>query len=88
MILERAEHSSAIKYLESHPDSKSFLKIVCFYLILYSRPALIGRTQVGGLFEGIYYLHTRSPPIIHGDVHDVSVDVLIPKLHPLRPFKV
>ena len=80
MILQRAEHSSAIKYMESHSDSNSFLKIVCFYLMLYSRPALIGRTQVCGLFEGIYYLHTRLPPIIHGDVHDVSIDVLIPSL--------
>ena len=30
-----------------------------------------------GLFEGIHYLHTRSPPIIHGDLHDVSIDISI-----------
>ena len=29
-------------------------------------------TQVVGLVDGVYYLHTRSPPIIHGDLHDVS----------------
>jgi len=33
MVLQRAEHSLAIKYLESHPDSRSFLKLVSFYLI-------------------------------------------------------
>jgi len=33
MILQRAEYSLAIKYLESHPDSRSFLKLVSFYLI-------------------------------------------------------
>ena len=33
--------------------------------------------QLLGLFEGIYYLHTRSPPIIHGDLHDVGIDLLI-----------
>ena len=30
MILQRAEHSSAIKYLQLHPDSRSFLKLVRF----------------------------------------------------------
>jgi len=55
MILQRAEHSLAIKYLESHPDSRSFLKLVL------------------GLFDGICYLHTRLPPIIHGDLHDRNV---------------
>lgn len=24
------------------------------------------------MVDGVYYLHTRSPPIIHGDLHDVS----------------
>jgi len=33
MILQRAEHSLAIKYLESYPDSRSFLKLVSSYLI-------------------------------------------------------
>ena len=33
MILQRAEHSFAIKYLELHPDPRSFLKLVCFYLV-------------------------------------------------------
>ena len=28
MILQRAEHPHAITYLESHPDSESFLKLV------------------------------------------------------------
>lgn len=27
-----------------------------------------------GLLEGVHYLHTRSPPIIHGDLHDVNID--------------
>ena len=31
---------------------------------------------MSGLFEGIHYLHTRSPPVIHGDLHDVSTDSL------------
>jgi hypothetical protein len=33
MILQRAEHSLAIKYLELHPGSRSFLKLVSSYLI-------------------------------------------------------
>lgn len=38
MILQRAEHSLAIKYLESHPDSRSFLKLVSSYLIFPQMP--------------------------------------------------
>jgi len=32
MILQYAEHSSVIEYLELHPDSRSFLKLARFYL--------------------------------------------------------
>ena len=33
MILQHAEHSSAIEYLKLHPDSQSFLKVVRFCLV-------------------------------------------------------
>ena|ERR1700733_14085506 len=36
MILQLADHSSAINYLELHPDSRSFLKLVSFiFAVLY-----------------------------------------------------
>jgi len=54
-VMEYAEHSSAIEYLELHPEAESFARILL------------------GLFEGVHYLHTRSPPVIHGDLHDRNV---------------
>lgn len=35
MILQCADHSSATNYLESHPDSRSFLKLVGFFLLFW-----------------------------------------------------
>lgn len=37
MILRRAEHSSAIKYLELNPDPPSFLKLVRFCVVFANR---------------------------------------------------
>jgi hypothetical protein len=71
IILQYAEYPSAVDYLRAHPGSHSFLRIV-------SDPhhrrisALTVPVQVIGLFEGLLYLHTRSPPVIHGNVNDVS----------------
>ena len=71
VILEYAEHPSAIKYLELHPGPESFVRIVCIRLVSVRR-TLITPVQLLGLLEGLYYLHTREPPLIHGDLHDVS----------------
>jgi hypothetical protein len=72
MILQHVEHPSAAEYLELHPDPKSFLKLVRIRLVSPHRP-LSASSQLFGLLEGIHYLHTRSPPIVHGDLHDVSI---------------
>lgn len=37
--------------------------------MFFNYPAM----QVGGTIAGLCYLHSRTPPVIHGDVHDVSV---------------
>lgn len=71
MILQYAKYPSAVDYLYAHPGSQFFLRIVsgpCHRRIL----ALTALVQMIGLFEGLIYLHTRSPPIVHGNVNDVS----------------
>ena len=48
MILQRAEHSSAIDYLKLHPDSRSFVKLVRF-CIAFPQPRIHRMSAVVGL---------------------------------------
>lgn len=78
MVLQYAEHSSARNYLRSHPDSQYFLKIVCacsYYRVAMCSPHA---EKVKGSIDGVHYLHTRSPTVVHGDLHDVSCCVSKP----------
>jgi len=79
MILQRAEHPSAMDYLESHPEPEAFIKLVC-KCFMSRHTALIVFAQVTSLVEGVYYLHTMSPPIVHGDLHDVGSAIADSKL--------
>ncbi|KAF8309925.1 kinase-like protein, partial [Clavulina sp. PMI_390] len=34
---------------------------------------LISRWKVRGVVDGLVYLHSRTPPVIHGDLHDGNI---------------
>lgn len=71
MVLQFAEHASAKLYLKAHPGPQYFRKVVrIFYLPMSG--LVTEYTKVAGLLDGICYLHSRTPPVIHGDLHDVS----------------
>lgn len=76
MVLQYAEHGSAMQYLKANPDPQNFLRVVCvqFHSI---NPPLTEPAKVKGLLDGICYLHSRTPPVIHGDLHDVRSFLLV-----------
>lgn len=58
----------------------------CKFSIVVLIHTLTFQLQLHGIIDGLFYLHSHSSPIIHGEVHPVSrVNLRLPRLRNL-PF--
>lgn len=72
MVLQFAEHPSARQYLKTHTGSQHFLRVVRIST-LHPFLVLMLKAHRSRAFSTVYAIYTpEPPPVIHGDLHDVS----------------
>lgn len=61
-----------IRWLNDHPSPSDFVKIVSWSEITKRRFLVLATSfQIRGTVEGVVFLHTQDPPVIHGDINPV-----------------
>ncbi|KAH7337513.1 kinase-like domain-containing protein [Rhizoctonia solani] len=73
--VEYLPHGSASQYLTEHPhDSISLRKRMAN--CLYSADCFMTQVlQIGDVLAGLSYLHSRNPPVVHGHIRKLFVDI-------------
>lgn len=72
IVLPYLPKRSAKAWIEQHPTPLNYLRIVSSPLLLLLGFHILIQGQLSDVAEGLEYLHSRSPPVIHGDLHGVK----------------